>query len=190
MPIRSGRLRTGTLPHGGGFILDEGGLSMVSNRGASPALASPSRKLALLFRRFLGLATLVTGLGLSGHAQADPESPELPPTYTAPACRSLVLDTGRMIAWARWEKRYPLEKVRFDPYQDGTPSWVIQLVERWVVDAYEWKATDEQVLQWASELGNTQSLPRANQLTAHETIAIWMRRIARQCGNDSTARRD
>ena len=160
---------------------------MFSNRGASPALASPSRSIALHLGRALGLAALAAGLGLAGPVQADPESPELPPTYTAPACRSLVMDTGRMIAWARWEKRYPLEKVRFDPYQDGTPAWVIQLVERWVVDAYEWKATDEQVLQWASELGNTQYLPRANQLTAHETIVIWMRRIARQCGIDSTA---
>jgi hypothetical protein len=58
---------------------------------------------------------------------------------------------------------------------------MIDLVQGWIADAYEWRATDEQVLQWARELGNAEDLPHADRLTVSETIAIWMRRIARQC---------
>jgi hypothetical protein len=55
------------------------------------------------------------------------------------------------------------------------------LVQEWITDAYQWQATDDQILQWASELGNVQDLPHADRLNVHETTAIWLRRIARQC---------
>jgi hypothetical protein len=102
--------------------------------------------------------------------------------FTPAVCYALVQDAGRMIAWARWEQGFSLEKTRSAPFPEHTPSWMIDLVQDWITDAYQWQATDEQILQWASELGNVQNLPRANQLNSHETIAIWMRHIARQCG--------
>ena len=86
-----------------------------------------------------------------------------------------------MIAWARWEQHFPLEKTRSAPFPPNTPPWMIELVQEWITDAYQWQATDEQILQWASELGNVENLPHPAQLSAHETIAIWMRHIARQC---------
>jgi hypothetical protein len=118
---------------------------------------------------------------------------ELPPTMlaaqppaqaqalTAIACYELVQDAGRMIAWARWEQGFSLEKTRSAPFPPNTPPWMVALVQEWITDAYQWQATDEQVLQWAAELGSVENLPHAADLNKHETIAIWMRRIARQC---------
>ncbi len=40
----------------------------------------------------------------------------------------------------------------------------------------------ELIRQWAAELGSVDDLPSAEGLSVHETIAIWMRRIARRCG--------
>jgi len=95
-------------------------------------------------------------------------------------CYELVQDAGRMIAWARWEQGFSLEKTRAAPFPANTPPWMVALVQDWITDAYQWQATDEQILQWASELGNVDDLPHAAQLSRHETIAIWMRHIARQ----------
>ena len=100
---------------------------------------------------------------------------------TSLACYELVQDAGRMIAWARWEQGFSLEKTRAAPFPPNTPPWMVALVQEWITDAYQWQATDEQILQWAAELGNVDDLPHAADLSKHETIAIWMRRIARQC---------
>jgi len=120
---------------------------------------------------------------LTGSARADPMEGSRPAPYqfTTGACNQLVQDAGRMIAWARWEQGYSLEKTRGAQFPAQTPSWMIDLVQAWITDAYEWQVTDDQVLQWASELGSVQDLPRAAQLNRHETIAIWLRRIARGC---------
>jgi hypothetical protein len=130
----------------------------------------------------LVLALLVSAAG-APPAQADPEGHDYTtyPQFTRLACHELVQDTGRMIAWARWEGRLSREKLQSAKMPESTPPWIIELVQVWIADAYEWRATDDQVFQWAAELGNTDGLPRANQLSEHETIAIWMRRIARQC---------
>ena len=101
--------------------------------------------------------------------------------FTAAMCYELVQDAGRMVAWARWEKGFPLDKTRSAPFPANTPPWMVDMVQAWITDAYQWQATDEQILVWASELGNVEDLPHAGQLSVHETIAIWMRRIARQC---------
>ncbi len=109
----------------------------------------------------------------------------LPQTFNRAACYQLASNEGRMIAWARWEKELPEAKMRTGGVREGTPSWMIELIDGWIDDAYHWQATDEQVYQWAKELGNTNNLPHADQLSKHQKIAIWMRRIARQCDKDS-----
>jgi hypothetical protein len=130
----------------------------------------------------LGL-TLLLGALSAASAQADPEGHDYATyrEFTRPACYELVQDAGRMIAWARWEGSLSREKLQSAKMPDSTPPWIVELVQLWIVDAYEWRATDAQVFQWAAELGNTERLPRASELSKHETIAIWMRRIARQC---------
>jgi hypothetical protein len=104
-----------------------------------------------------------------------------PQEFDRGACYQLVRHEGRMIAWARWEERFSLEKTRAAQFAEDTPAWVVDLIQGWIADAYDWRATDEQIWQWAEELGNTENLPSAQRLTKHETIAIWLRRIARQC---------
>jgi hypothetical protein len=104
-----------------------------------------------------------------------------PPDYSAAACYGLVQNAGRAIAWARWEKGLSLEKTRSAPFRANTPNWVIDLVKGWIDDAYQWRATDQQIRQWAAELGSVDDLPSAEALSVHEKIAIWMRRIGRQC---------
>jgi hypothetical protein len=101
--------------------------------------------------------------------------------FSRAACYSLVQREGRMIAWGRWEQGYSLEKMSGGTFDAGTPEWAVRMVRHWIADAYSWQATDEQVRQWAEELGNTANLPAANRLTRDETIAIWLRRIAREC---------
>ncbi len=131
-------------------------------------------------------ACAVWGVVLLGYflilapAKADPLAGEKH-ALTPAVCYELVQDAGRMIAWARWEKGFTLEKTRSAPFPANTPPWMVALVQDWITDAYQWQATDEQILQWASELGNVDDLPPAAQLSRHETIAIWMRHIARQC---------
>ena len=134
-------------------------------------------------RRLLRTAGLVLSVALlsPGLATADPEAPPLPPRYNQSVCHALVMDAGRMIAWARWEQRLSLERVLTSPTRAGTPDWVAQLVQVWMTDAYRWQPTSAQIHQWGEELGSTKSLPRVDQLTKHETIAIWLRRIARGC---------
>lgn len=117
----------------------------------------------------------------SSSANADPEPAALPGQFTRPACYGVAYREGRMIAWARWEQKYPLAKMRQIGVAEGTPAWAMELVNTWVEDAYVWKATDEQIKRWAQELGDTSFLPRADKLSVHETIAIWMRRLATDC---------
>jgi hypothetical protein len=116
-------------------------------------------------------------------ARADPlrQDDQAHYQFSPTVCYELVQDAGRMIAWARWEQGFSLEKTRSAPFPANTPPWMIALVQDWITDAYQWQATDEQILQWASELGNVEDLPHPAQLSRHETIAIWMRHIARQC---------
>lgn len=126
----------------------------------------------------LGLAALGA---LSPSAYADPGPEPLPNGFTRPACYGVAYREGRMIAWARWEQKYSLARMREVDFAEGTPAWAMQLVNAWVEDAYTWKATDEQIRRWAQELGDTSFLPRADTLSVHETIAIWMRHLARDC---------
>jgi len=112
-----------------------------------------------------------------------------PAEFSTVACYGLVEAAGRSIAWARWEKHLSVEKTRSAPFRAHTPTWVIDLVQGWIDDAYQWRATEEQIRQWADELGSVEDLPNADALTVHETIAIWMRRIGRQCNElDADAR--
>ena len=114
-------------------------------------------------------------------ARAEPEEgAALPPVFDTAACYQLVQETGRMIAWARWEVGAPEDKV-VAHFDDGTPEWIVDLTNRWIADAYHWEATDDQVRQWAGELGDASVSPPAEGLTTPETIAIWLRRIAQQC---------
>lgn len=109
-----------------------------------------------------------------------------PPQFDVVACYQLVQDTGRPIAWARWERGLSLEEIRSAKFNGKPPVWVVHLVQEWIADAYQWHASDEQVHQWAAELGSVEDLPSAESLNVHETIAIWMRRIARRCGERDT----
>ena len=140
--------------------------------------ARPTRNTALHWALTLLLCALVVPL-----SQADPERDPrgMSQQFSTAACYGLVQDAGRMIAWARWERHFSLEKARSGGFRDDTPGWAIDLVGGWITDAYQWQVTDEQVFEWAAELGSVDHLPRADRLTVHETIAIWMRRIARQC---------
>jgi hypothetical protein len=104
-----------------------------------------------------------------------------PLEFSAAACYGLVGAAGRPIAWARWEKHLSLNQTRSAPFRPDTPAWVIDLVNGWIDDAYQWRATDQQIRQWAAELGSVEDLPSADALSVPETIAIWMRRIGRQC---------
>jgi hypothetical protein len=94
----------------------------------------------------------------------------------------MVQSSGRAIAWARWEQDLPIEQARSRSQRDDASRSQADLVDSWVSDAYRWHATDEQVHEWASELGSADNVPHAEQLNAHEIIAIWLRRIARRCG--------
>lgn len=114
-------------------------------------------------------------------ARAQPEEdPGLPPVFDMAACYLLVQETGRMIAWARWEVGAPEDKV-VAHFEDDTPEWVVDLTNRWIADAYHWEVTDAQVRQWAGELGDASASSPLDGLTTPETIAIWLRRIAQQC---------
>ena len=138
-------------------------------------------------RRVRNTAILV-GLLLSpfgvelAHAAAERGHEAAPTEFSAAACYQLVRNTGRQIAWARWEQAFPVEKTRAAVLRDGSPSWAIDLQNQWISDAYQWHASDEQIRQWAAELGSVDNLPRADDLSVHESIAIWMRRIGRECG--------
>ena len=148
-----------------------------------------SRALPFQFRRasLRGAAVLSCALMVPA-AFADPGHRQggTPETFTRVACYDLVQNEGRMIAWARWEQGYTREKTQAGQFAHGTPQWMVNMVQTWISDAYSWQATDEQIFQWAAELGNTEHLPSASRLSRHETIAIWMRRIAKQCAGEPT----
>lgn len=147
--------------------------------------AALARRRSMLYWGMAGLLVILAVWPSPG--RSEPETPPPSAHYSQSACFDLVGETGRMIAWARWEGRLSRDKALTVNFEEGTPDWIVTRVQDWIVDAYHWKATDEQVRQWAVELGSTQYLPRASQLTAHETIAIWLRRIARGCGPDDVA---
>jgi len=135
-------------------------------------------------RVYVVLAACAIGNLLSGTgAAADPgrNQYQFPHTFERPVCYWVAQQVGRTIAWARWEQRYPEHKTRNAGLGQGTPQWVIEVVNDWIADAYAWQATDEQVRAWAEELGDVSDVPRADQLSVYQTIAIWMRRIGRDC---------
>jgi len=137
------------------------------------------RDAVLLF----GLLLLTIGVQLPRAASAHGYN-GASPQFSAAACQQLVQDAGRPIAWARWEKGLSLEKTRSAKLRDSMPGWVGQLVQEWIADAYQWRANDEQIRQCAAQLGSVEDLPSAARLSVHETIGIWVRRIARQCDRD------
>lgn len=141
--------------------------------GVLRIMPSGAGTLALLF----GLCFLPVHSTAHAH-----ERPALSAEFDIVACYGLVKQSGRAIAWARWEKGLSLEKTRAAPFATGTPVWVVDLVKAWIDDAYQWRPTDQQIEQWAAELGSVDDLPGVDALSVHETIAIWMRRIGRQCG--------
>jgi hypothetical protein len=63
-------------------------------------------------------------------------------------------------------------------FEEQTPDWIIALTDRWMADAYHWEPTDDQVRE---ALGDDTAASRAEELTTPQTIAVWMRRIARTC---------
>jgi hypothetical protein len=142
---------------------------------------------ALLCGTTIMFCTFLAPLAQAGSGQGHGRTPE---TFNLVACYQLVQREGRMIAWARWEERFSEAKIRTGQFSEGTPAWIVELVQAWIADAYAWQATDEQVLQWATELGSAENVPNANGLTTHQTIAIWMRRISRHCDSKAQAAAD
>jgi hypothetical protein len=139
---------------------------------------------ALIWGPMLLLCTFLAPLA---HAESARGHGNVPQTFNVVACYQLVRHEGRMIAWARWEEHFSLEKTRSGQFGEGTPPWIVDTVQAWITDAYTWSATDEQIRQWAEELGNADNLPSASQLSVHETIAIWMRRIGHSCNRQAEA---
>jgi len=131
----------------------------------------------------LGLVTCaLAALLCSTPAAAQSPNPyQLPDRFDRTVCYWIAQNVGRTIAWARWEQDYTEAKTRAAALGQGTPDWVIALVSDWIGDAYAWRATDEQVRTWAEELGNVEDIPAAASLSRYETIAVWMRRIGRDC---------
>ena len=128
------------------------------------------------------LAILLTTVLIADAGAASETRDEVaPPVFDAAACYQLVNDTGRKIAWARWELGAPEDNVvvRFD---DDTPEWIVDLTQRWIEDAYHWQVTEEQVRQ----LDGASWLSASPELTTPQTIALWLRRIARQCSEQHT----
>lgn len=152
----------------------------------SMACAKPRRRASFAIDVVAGLLTLMFLAVLIPTVRAAPEQDDdgVPEVFDTAACYQLVQDTGRMIAWARWELGAPEDRVvvRFD---EDTPEWIVDLTNRWIADAYHWEVTEDQVQQWANDLGDGTS-SRTNELSAPQTIAIWLRRIARQCHEQHT----
>jgi hypothetical protein len=120
----------------------------------------------------VALLTFVALMPVAGAAPGTSDQMEPPVVFDAAACYQLVNETGRKIAWARWEARAPESNVvaRFD---DDTPEWIVELTQRWIEDAYHWQASDDQP--------RSSDGAGAAELTTRETIVLWLRRIARQC---------
>lgn len=129
------------------------------------------------------LAWAVLSLLPAVTARADPARGDqrLPASFDRPACYWVAQSAGRGIARARWELHQPEAKIRSAPLPQHTPDWIVAVVGDWITDAYRWTPTDADVRAWAEELGNAADVPPAAQLTVSETIAIWMRRIGRDC---------
>ena len=152
-------------------------VTMEARPGRSIGYGHPIRNTAVL----LGVLLCIFAAQLPRIATARGHD-GTPPEFNAVACYQLVQDAGRPIAWARWEKGLSVEKTRSAKFRDDAPVWAIHLVQEWIADAYQWHASNEQIRQWAAELGSVDDLPSAEELSVHETIAIWMRHIARRCG--------
>lgn len=139
----------------------------------------------LHLRAIAGLAGVLALISLAAsipmaRAALEPSGDGVPQVFDTLACYQLVQDTGRMIAWARWEVGASEDRVVVQ-FEEHTPEWIVDLTNRWIADAYHWEVTDDQVRQWATELGDRTASLRAGELTRHQTIAVWLRRIARQC---------
>lgn len=132
------------------------------------------------------LALACAVVGPAAHADPGHRQGGTPQSFTRVACYELVRHEGRMIAWARWEQGYSLERTRAGRVAEGAPGWMASMLERWIADAYSWQVTDAQIHEWATELGNMDNLPSASRVSRHETIAIWLRRIARECAAQPT----
>lgn len=98
------------------------------------------------------------------------------------ACYRMVQSAARWVAWARWEEGLSVEAARSRNPSRGETEPKARLIDAWIDDAYQWRATDDQVREWAMELGSAADVPHADELNVHETIAIWLRRVARGCG--------
>ncbi len=132
--------------------------------------------------RSLTFAACAVALLASAPASADPRNPyQLPEKFDRVVCYWVAQQLGRTIAWARWEQDYTEAKTRAAGLGQGTPTWVTDVIGDWIGDAYAWRPTDEQVRTWAEELGDVGDVPRASDLTRYQTIAVWMRRIGRDC---------
>src|SRR5262249_23810904 len=156
-------------------------LSRIGWRSVSVARLRPH---AFSLKRTNSVALgLLLGALISQSVQAGPPASQgdVAQRFTPAACYDLVRSAGRMIAWARWEGTVAAGEARPSSFRAGTPAWAIQLVHGWIDDAYQWRESDDQIREWAAELGSVEDLPRADELSRHETIAIWMRRIGRQC---------
>jgi hypothetical protein len=152
-----------------------------------PAWAKPRRLRSVSILALAGMTALALLAVLMPMARAAPDEggEGTPQVFDTAACYQLVQDTGRMIAWARWELRAPQASVMVR-FEDDTPEWIVDLTHRWIEDAYHWEATDDQIRQLASEPGDGIGSSRADELTAPQTIAIWLRRIAQQCSEQHT----
>ncbi|MCC7547623.1 MAG: hypothetical protein IT532_07645 [Burkholderiales bacterium] len=129
------------------------------------------------------VASFLSGLLLTGLSEADDGSRRrgLLEHFDRPACYQVAQSAGRSIARARWEQHYPEAKLRSASLPQGTPEWIVAVVDDWITDAYRWVPTDGDVRAWAGELGDATAVPTAAQLSVPETIAIWMRRLGRDC---------
>jgi hypothetical protein len=102
------------------------------------------------------------------------------------SCYELARDTGRQIAWARWERGISREDIRTAKVAGHLPDATVARIKGWIEEAYSWSPDDKDIYQWAAELGLVEDLPTTATLTKHETIGIWMRRLARQCRDFSS----
>ena len=158
------------------FIVDRLG-RLVATGAAMLQLSAEIRRAGVL--RALPLVTLGIVLTCAQPERARAEG--LPDQFDSSTCYQLVRETGRIIAWARWEEGFPLEKTRKGQFREDTPVWMSELVQNWITDAYQWQATDEQIRQLAMELGYAGELPRVDQLNTRQTMNLWMQRIAHNC---------
>ncbi|HZP86706.1 MAG TPA: hypothetical protein VFB54_07780 [Burkholderiales bacterium] len=136
------------------------------------------------FRNTLVFTSMLAGAGAlasAAHADPVPANDRMSDAFSLRACYQMVQHEGRMIAWARWEQGLSHEKTRQGKFPEGTPGWMVDIVNAWIDDAYAWRVTDAQIRSWAEELGDASNLPSADKISVHETIAIWMRRLGRDC---------